>query len=170
MTKEEFERELREELHLSEVASGNWVGRTTIPEFAVMQPFILMVRLIELPQREVNNRQNQLYSAVAVGINLALRVENNHEAVYKKLLEINAERTLGAFSIDDEGQIAIGAEIPCGPAENYFSREELGVMIMTLFGAIKDYYNTIVQLIHVDKPVETNFLDKWKTFVGKRDK
>ena len=35
---------------------------------------------------------------------------------------------------------------------------------------IKDYYNTIVQLIHVDKPVETNFLDKWKTFVGKRDK
>jgi len=114
VTKEEFERELREELHLTEVTPGTWVGRMTIPEFAVKQPFAMMVRLIEIPQQEAANQQNQRHNAVALAINLALRVERNHRAVYESLLEINNERTMGAFFISDEDEIAIGAEMPCG--------------------------------------------------------
>ena len=172
MTKEEFESELREKLRLTEVTPGNWVGRTVIPEFIVTQPFVLMVRLVELSQREATNPQNQRHNAVAVAINLALRVEKNHRAVYESLLEINGEKTLGAFFISDEDQIAIGAEMPCGSDPgNYFSKEELAFMMMALLTTIKEHYTSIVQLIHAEEtPVETGFLDKWKTLVGKRGK
>ena len=172
MTKEEFESELREKLHLTEVTPGNWVGRTAIPEFIVTQPFVLIVRLIELPQRAATNPQSERPNAVAVAINLNLRVEKNHRAVYEYLLGVNGEKTLGAFFISDEDQIAIGAEMPCGSDPgNYFSKEELALITMALFTTVKEHYNPIVQLIHAEEtPVGTGFLDKWKTLVGERGK
>lgn len=172
MTKEEFERELREGLRLTEVTPGVWVGRTAIPEFTVMQPFVLMVRLIDLPQRVVKDQQNQRHNAVAVAINLALRVEENHRAVYEHLLETNGKKTLGAFFISDEDQIAIGAEMPCGSdPSNYFSKEELALTLMALFTTVREHYNRIVQLIHAEEgPAEESFLRKWKILAGKQRK
>jgi len=172
VTKEEFESELREKLRLTEVTPGNWVGRTAIPEFIVTQPFVLMVRLVELSQRATTNPQSQRPSAVAVAMNLALQVDKNHKAVYEYLLGINGEKTLGAFFIGDEDQIAIGVEMPCGSDPgNYFSKEELALMMMAVVTTVKEHYTPIVQLVHAEEtPVGTGFLDKWKTRVGKQGK
>jgi len=135
VSREELERVLREELHLNEVAPGVWVGRTTIPGLTAMQPFLIMVRLLD--------------HAVAVAINLGLQVDRNHEAVYEYLLEVNGRIALGEFFVDDEDRISMGAEMPCREdSHSYFSQEELVVMMKVLFDAVKDHYNRILQLIH----------------------
>lgn len=149
MTKAEIEQFLKEELDLNEVEPGLWVGRTGIPDLTTMQPFLVMVRLID-------------DRAVAVGINLGLRVDGNHEAVYEYLLEVNGKIALGEFLVDDEDRISIGAEMPCGTADdNYFSREELALMIRFLLDGVRDHYNRILQLIHGGEHKKPTGILKW---------
>lgn len=149
MTREEIERVLKEELRLTEAAPGVWIGRNGISGLATMQPFLIMVRLIE-------NR------AVAVGINLGLRVDGNYEAVYEYLLEATGKIALGKFFVDDEGRISMGVEMPCGTStDSYFSREELALMVKVLFDAVKEHYNQILQMIHGGARKEPGGLLKW---------
>lgn len=145
MTRSELEEFLRNELHLTEVSPGAWLGRTVIPDLAVGQPFPIQVRIFG--------------PAIGVAVGIGLRVDKNYEAVYEYLLETNGNVALGGFMVDDSGQILATAEIPCG-SENgdFFSQEELGVMMMVLLQLVKDQYNNILKLLHGDKGGFLNWL------------
>ncbi len=151
MTREEIERVLKEELRLtqSEGAPEVWGGSTIIPELATQQLFPIIIHLVD-------------DQAVAVGINLGLKVDRNQEAVYEYLLEINGKIALGEFLLDDETRISIGAEMSCGTStDSYFSREELALMVKVLFDAVKEHYNQILQMIHGGARKEPGGLLKW---------
>lgn len=132
--KAEIEQFLRE-MDFTEGEPGVWTGRITIREIGVMQPFLILVRLVD--------------HAVGVAVDLGLVVDNNHEAVYEYLLEVSGRITLGEFFIGEDNQIRIWAELPCGATnDHYFSREELALMMRVLLDAVRDHYNRILQLIH----------------------
>lgn len=134
VSRAEIEQFLRER-GFTESQPGVWIGHTIIPDIGVMQPFLILVRLLE--------------HVVGVAVDLGLVADNNHEAVYEYLLEVSGKITLGKFFIGEDNQIRVGAELPCGAADDsYFSREELALMIRFLLNAVRDHYNRILQLIH----------------------
>jgi hypothetical protein len=108
--------------------------------------------------------------AVAVAINLGLRVEENHEEVYEYLLKVNGSKAIGAFIVSDTDEIAIAAEFPCGSDPgSYFSHEALGLMLGALIGTVKEHYHRIVQLVtQQGQPADvSSILDKFRSRRGK---
>lgn len=191
MTREELERELQERLRLVELSPGVWVGRTAVPGLATLQPFVVMVRLLDLDRKKEDTQSEedrptdtssvlgkfqtgtsegsvkpQKPGAVAVAINLGLRVHSNHQAVYEYLLKVNGTKAIGAFILSDNDEIAIATELPCG-AElgNYLSREALGMMLGALLGTVKEHYHRIAQLVaQQSQPADvSSTLDKFRS-------
>jgi len=141
MTRAELERFLKDELRLTEVSPGAWLGRTEIPDLAAGQPFHFQVRFFD-------------DKVVGAAVNLGLRVDKNHEATYEFLLGVNAKTAVGGFAIDDEGRIVATAETPIDTEHgDYLAKDEIGLILASLMKLIRDHYSRILQLINADRSI-----------------
>lgn len=153
MNRNEFERHVRENLKLTEAAPGKWVGKIPIAGLPVIQPFPIFLFQTVLEQREGSSPTASTTGAVAVGIKPPVRIPKDNEGVLEYLLRANATAALGAFVVVEDGEVIVSAEMPCGSnPENYFSREELDLLVGSLMAMIRSHYTKILQLAHADEP------------------
>jgi hypothetical protein len=153
VNKSEFERHVRENLRLTEVAPGRWVGKVPIAGLPIIQPFPIFLFQTVLERRDGTSATQPSSSAVAVGIKPPLKISRDDEGVLEYLLRANATSALGAFVVTDDGELVVSAEMPCGSGpESYFSREELDLMVGSVMAMVRSHYVRVLQLVHADEP------------------